>query len=332
MTSTNTMPIQQPLKGAFSRHSFGVFDIVLLLVAVCVWFFAPLYLALATNVVIAAILVLSLNLAMGYGGVEALGQAAFYGVGAYASANYALHVSPEPISGLLAGALVAAIVGAISGLAVLRSRGLTQIMLTLTVATLLLEMGQVLRSVTHGDDGLTGYTNSPVLGLFKFGLSGLTSYWYSMAVLILIYLLCRWLVNSPFGLAIQCIRENPLRMRVLGVPVTRHLIVIYTLSAAIAGVAGALSAQVTQTVGLETLSFNVSANAVIMAVIGGVASLYGAFIGAAFFVVASDRSAAVDPANWLLGLGVALILLVRYAPSGIYGTCRDFMLKRRKND
>lgn len=95
--------------------------------------------------------------------------------------------------------------------------------------------------------------------------------------------------------------------------------------------AGALSAQVTQTVGLETLSFNVSANAVIMGVIGGIGSLYGAFLGAIVFVVASDWAAAVDPANWLLGIGVALILAVRFAPRGLYGTWQTWRGARSRS-
>lgn len=304
---------------AFIRHRFGWLDLVLLLAAFATWYFAPLYLALATNVVIMMILVLSLDLALGYGGIETLGHAAFYGTGGYAAANYALHVSPEPLSGLLAAALAAALVGLVTGIAVMRARGLTQIMLTLTVATLLLELGNVLKSVTRGDDGLTGYVLEPLLGRFEFSLVSSTSYWYALGVLLATYLLAKWIVNSPFGLSIRGIRENPVRMRVLGVPITRRLLLLYTISAAIAGLAGGLAAQVAQTVGMDSLAFLVSANALIMIVLGGVGTLYGAFLGTALFMVVSDRAAALDPANWLLGLGVMLIVVVRFAPFGLYG-------------
>lgn len=311
----------------FSSQRLGWIDAALLVAALLVWWIWPLYLPLAVNVIVMIILVMALDLAMGWGGIDALGHAAFFGIGAYAAANFALHVTQEPFIGLLFGALVAAVLGLVSGLAVLRARGLTQIMLTLTVATLMLELANSLKSLTNGDDGLIGYKIAPVFGIFEFSLRNSTAYWYALGVLVVVYLLCRWIVNSPFGLSIRGMRENPIRMRVLGVPVTRRLLLLYTLSAAFAGVAGALSAQVTLAVGLDSLAFVISANAAIMLILGGAGTLYGAFFGAILFVVVSDRAAALDPSNWLLGLGVLLILMVRFAPDGVYGLLRRFSKK-----
>lgn len=287
--------------------------------AVLVFFIAPKFLSLAATVVTMAIFALSLHLALGEGGIDSLGHAAFFGTGAYAAGLYALHVSPEPLSGLLVAAAAAAAVGLVSGAVILRTRGLTLLMMTLAIASMLHELAGTARSVTGGDDGLTGYRIQPLLGVFPFDMKGQTAYLYGLAVLFLVFLACRVVTASPFGLTIRGIRENPLRMRLLGVPVLRRLVAVYTLSAAVAGVAGGLSAQVTGLVGVDTLTFALSGNVLIMLVLGGARHPYGAILGAAVFVAFSDRAAAIDPVHWLFGLGALMILTVRFAPDGLVG-------------
>jgi branched-chain amino acid transport system permease protein len=301
------------------RSRYGLADVLLLVALIATFFFGQLYLALATAVLIMVVFALSLDLAQGYGGIETLGHAAFFGSGAYAAGLYALHVSPEPISGLVVGALAAAFVGVLSGIAVLRAQGLTQIMLTLACATLLYELANTAKRFTMGDDGLSGYSIAPLLGRFAFDIFGRTAYVYAAVVLIVVYALAKFIVNAPLGLVAQGMRENPVRMRLLGVPVTRRLLLLYALSAAIAGVAGALSAQVNRIVGLDTLGFVLSANVLVMLALGGAGRLYGAIVGAVVFMLASDRAAAIDPTNWLAALGLLLIVVVRFAPEGLAG-------------
>lgn len=308
-----------PVLDGLRRSRYGLADALLLAALVATFVFGQLYLALATAVLIMVIFALSLDLAQGYGGIETLGHAAFFGSGAYAAALYALHVSPEPISGLAVGALAGALVGLLSGIAVLRAQGLTQIMLTLACATLLYELANTLKRFTMGDDGLSGYEVAPLLGLFSFDIFGRTAYLYAAVVLVIVYALAKFVVNSPLGLVAQGIRENPVRMRLLGVPVTKRLLLIYALSAGVAGVAGALSAQVNRIVGLDTLGFVLSANVLVMLALGGAGRLYGAIVGAVVFMIASDRAAALDPTNWLAALGVLLIVVVRFAPEGLAG-------------
>lgn len=307
------------ITASFRRHRFNLLDAALLLLGGLTLVLGDLYLLLGTTVLIMIIFALSLDLALGYGGIESLGHAAFFGIGAYTAGLFAMHVSTDPILGLLVALLVAAFVGLVSGMAILRTAGLTQIMLTLTVATVLLELANVAKTLTAGDDGLTGYDISALFGTFEFDVFGRTGYLYAAAVLILVYALLKWLVNSPFGLTVQGIRENPVRMRMLGVPVRRRLLTVYALSAGIAGIAGALSAQINRIVGLDTLSFTLSANVLVMLALGGTGRLYGAFFGAIVFVLLSDRAAAIDPTNWLAALGVLLILVVRFAPKGLSG-------------
>ncbi|MBF22159.1 MAG: branched-chain amino acid ABC transporter permease [Pusillimonas sp.] len=324
----NTQSNRNLVVGAFRRQRYNLADVALVAAAILTLIFGEYYLALAAMVVIMAIFALSLDLAQGYGGVESLGHAAFFGVGAYAAALYALHVSSEPISGLLVGAIAAGLAGLLSGFAVLRTQGLTQLMLTLAVASLLYELANVAKSITNGDDGLTGYDVDPVLGLFQFDIFGFTGFVYACVVLLLVYALLKKLVNASIGQTAQGIRENQTRMRMLGVPVERRLWLLYTISAAIAGIAGALSAQINRIVGLDSLAFTLSANVLVMLALGGPGRLYGAIFGAILFVLLSDRAAAIDPTNWLAVLGIVLILIVRYAPDGLAGLVSRTVGKR----
>ena len=209
--------------------------------------------------------------------------------------------------------------GLVSGLFVVRARGLTQIMLTLASATMLYELANTAKKITMGDDGLTGYSVAPILGQFSFDIMGRTAFVYGSVVMVVVYALLKHFVNSPLGLVAQGIRENPVRMRLIGVPVYWRLLLVYVIAAAVAGIAGALSAQVNSIVGMDALGFTLSANVLVMLAIGGPGRLYGAFFGAIVFVILSDRAAAIDPTNWLAALGVLLILIVRFAPDGLAG-------------
>jgi branched-chain amino acid transport system permease protein len=309
----------EQLKAAYPGHELGVLDVVIWGVALAAFFLFPSYLSLGTTVLIMILFALSLNMAVGFGGIETLGHAAFFGTGAYGAALYALHVSEEPLSGLLVAGAAAGMIGIVSGVMILRTRGLTLIMLTLAIASMLHEFATTAKAITGGDDGLGGYKISPVLGVFRFDMFGQTGYLYCLAVLALAFIFCRIVANSPFGLTAHGIRENPLRMRLLGIPVNRRLVGLYAFSAVLAGVAGGLSAQVTRIVSVDSLGFIMSGNVLIMLVLGGVGRLYGAFLGAAVYVVFSDRAAAIDPYNWLLAIGVLLILVVRYMPDGLIG-------------
>jgi branched-chain amino acid transport system permease protein len=309
--------VRGSLRQAFAHHRIGLFELLCVLAALATWLFANTYLALATSVLIMAVFALSLDLAQGYTGIETLGHAAFFGSGAYAAGLFAMYVGHDPLVGLAVGALAGASIGVVTGVVVLRVSGLTQIMLTLTCSTLLYELGNVAKSITMGDDGLSGYTVAPLFGRFAFDIYGHTAYLYALGVLAVVYLFARYLVNSPLGLTAQGIRDNPVRMALLGVRVGARRLAMYAIAAALAGVAGALSAQVNNIVALDTLGFTLSANVLVMVALGGPGRLYGAILGAVVFVVLSDRAAALDPANWLAALGIVLILVVRFAPDGL---------------
>jgi branched-chain amino acid transport system permease protein len=147
---------------------------------------------------------------LGYAGIVTLGHAAFFGTGAYTAGILAANGWGEPLSGLLAAALAAGLIGLVSGFVVLRTRGLTLLMQTLVVATLLHEAVNKASSVTGGDDGLQGMDVWPIFGLFRFDLFGRTSFLYCLIVLFLCLLVARCIVHSPFGRSLTGIRENVL--------------------------------------------------------------------------------------------------------------------------
>ena len=212
---------------------------------------------------------------------------------------------------------------------ILRTKGLSLVMLTLAVAAVLREIANSARSLTMGDDGLSGYSIKPILGLFPFDIGGRTAFIYALIVLGLLTVVARRIVNSVFGLSLRGIRDNSVRSSFLGIANLRHLCSLYAMAAAIAGCAGALSAQIIGIVGLDSFSFLLSGNVMVALVIGGVGTLYGAFIGSILFVVVSDRAAAVDPVNWLFALGFGLMLLVYFAPKGVMGSLSERAARRR---
>ena len=319
-------------RAGFARHGHWLLDLLPFLVAVLVYVFGGRYLALSIQVMIQIIFALSLDLALGYGGIDSLGHVAFFGMGAYAAGLFAMHVSSQPLLGLCVAALAGALTGLITGPLVLRTRGLTLVMLTLAVATMIQQLANAagMKPITGGADGLFGFEIAPLFGVFPFDLYDHTAYWYALAAVAFVFIICKIVVNSPFGLTIRGIRENPVRMRMLGVNVTVRLVTLYCISGALAAIGGAISAQVTKLVGLDSLAFLLSGNALVMLILGGTGSLYGAIIGATIFVVLSDRAAAIDPFNWLFAIGAVLILAVRFAPQGVVGLITGAWQRRQR--
>ena len=288
----------------------------------------PDYLALGAQILIAVLFALSLDLILGYAGIVTLGHAAFFGVGAYVAGLLAAHGWSEPISGLAVAGIAAGLVGLVSGAIILRTQGLSLLMLTLVIAVMLQEIANKASTITGGADGLQGMAVAPVLGLFSFDLFGRTAYFYCLAVLFLCWLAARRLVHSPFGRSLTGIRENEDRMHAIGSPVFLRRLTIYAISAALAGIAGALLAQTTQFVALEVLSFERSGTILIILILGGVGRLYGAFVGAPLYMIAQDRFAQQDPVYWYFWIGLLLVLVVVFARGGVLGIA-DRILSRR---
>jgi branched-chain amino acid transport system permease protein len=203
------------------------------------------------------------------------------------------------------------------------------IMMTLGLGLLLFEAANKASWLTGGADGLQGVHTWQLLGIFKFDLYGYTAYTYSLIVLFLLFLVCRRLTNSPFGLALRGIRENLTRMRAIGATSRSHLRTIYTISAAIAGIAGGLLTQTTETVSLGVVDFQRSADVLVILVLGGAGRLYGGLIGAIIFMVARDQFSGINPQYWYFPIGALLIAVVLFLPNGIIGGLSRIVAMRR---
>jgi branched-chain amino acid transport system permease protein len=294
-------------------------EIALLVAGIALYMAMPDDLGFATRILIAILFTLSLDFVLGYAGIVTLGHAAMFGAGAYAAGIFAIRFFADPTTGLLVGAAAGALVAGLSAPLVLRSQGLTSVMITLAVAQLLQEVASKARTLTGGDDGLSGILPSRLLGVFEFDFVGRTGFWYALGVLVLCFALLRRLAHSPFGLTCVGIREDRTRMLALGSPVAGILTRAYMVGGAIAGVAGALSAQITQVVGLHSLSLALSAETLVMLVLGGTGRLWGAVVGAAVFLMVHHYAAAIDPFRWMLVIGVMLLLVVLVLRGGIWG-------------
>lgn len=281
------------------------------------WFLFPDHRPFGAQIMVMILFALSLDLVLGYAGIVTLGHGAFFGIGAYAAGLLAVHGWHEPLTGLVAAALVAGVVGLATGAVILRTRGLALLMLTLVVLFMVHEIANKASAVTGGADGLQGMRVDPLLGTWRFDLFGRTAYVYCAAALFLAWLTARRVVHSPFGRALTGIRENVTRMHAIGTPVRRRLVAIYALSAAMAGLAGGLLAQTTKFVGLNTLGFELSGGVLIMLVLGGVGWLYGAFVGAPLYMIAQDLLAKLDPVYWFFWIGLLLVLRASLAARGL---------------
>ena len=288
------------------------------LAAAAVYFLAPSYLPLGAYVLIIILFALSLDLLVGYAGIVTLGHAAYFGVGAYVAGILAVRYSGDPLLGLAAAGVVAALFGLASGAVLLRTEGLALLMLTLAVVSIVFEIANKWTAVTGGADGLN-VRIEPLLGLFRFDMHGRTAYLYCLAVLAACWWLVRTLVASPFGCALVGSRESEARMHAIGAPVYRRRLCAFTISAGLAGMAGALLTQTTQFVGLSAVSFELSGEILVMLVLGGMRRMYGAFVGPLVYLTARDYLAKQSPEYWMLGIGVLLILIVMFARGGILG-------------
>jgi branched-chain amino acid transport system permease protein len=312
------------------RHRLRAWEPIPWVLALAFFFAFPKHLGFGTELLITILFALSLDLVLGYAGIVTLGHAAFFGAGAYTVGMLAKHgVWHEPITGLVAASCVAAAIGLGSGVVLLRTRGLTLLMLTLCTMALLEEAANVGHEYTGGFDGLDSLVIRPLFGLFAFDpLYPRTQYLYVLAVLFVCVLLVRTLVYSPFGQSVTGIRENMLRMHAVGAPVRRRLLACYTLSAAIAGIAGGIWAQANAYVNLGTLSLDRAATVVIILVLGGYGRLYGAFVGAVAYMALSHFLSKLYPTAWQLGLGLVLVAIALFAKNGILGIAESLFRRR----
>ena len=314
-------------------HKVRITEILYWVAAALIFFLFPNDLSFATSVLVSAIFVLSLDLILGFAGIISLGHALFFGFGAYVTGLATFIGWQEPITGALLGGFSAAVLAALTGPIVLRLNGMALIMVTLALNAVAFEAANKLTWLTGGDDGLFGITVSPLFGIFPWTMFSYTAYWYVLGWAFVLFFIARTVIASPFGVAIQGIRENSQRMRLIGTPVLHKLIGVYVMSGFIAGVAGALSAQTTKFVGLAVLSVDTSVGALVMLVLGGVGRLYGGPVGTTVYMIVQHYASEWSPYQWMFVIGALLTSVVMFARGGILGISDEIWqrLNRRWN-
>lgn len=285
--------------------------------------YSAYYLNLATWIIIFSLFAAALDLALGYGGLVSFGHAGFFGLGAYAAALTLRHLAASLWLPLVLGVLAAAALAALVGWFAVRSRGVYLAMLTFAFAQLFYEVAIKWVSLTGGSDGLPGGPR-PVLAL-----AGVTldlgdrrhMYWVVLLLVSAGFLLARRIVASPFGHALLAIRESEERAAAIGIDVDRHKRLALVMSGALSGLAGVLFALHQNFVSPELLYFALSGEVVIIAVLGGMGTLYGAIVGAVIAVGLKEvLSTWTD--NWLVVLGALYVMCVMWFPQGLVRLAR----------
>jgi branched-chain amino acid transport system permease protein len=316
-TQSDTIAAAPPAGGRWLRDGIGLLLIVAA-GAAGYWLF-PDNLALLTRIVAVALLVLSLDLIVGYCGVASLGQAALFGAGAYAAGIACVNGVTEPLTLVLIGAAAGAVAGLVMGTIMLRAHGLAQLVLSIAIVQLFHEAANKASAYTGGSDGLSGLTVSPLFGVFEFDLWGQTAYLFGFTLLVVVFIALKFIVASPFGMLCRGIRQDPVRIGAMGAFVFPVLLKMFVISGAVAGTGGALAAISTQVVGLDSVSFELSANALVMLVLGGLGTLYGALVGTVIFMGFEHVVSAINPFHWMTMVGALLIAVVLAAPRGLSG-------------
>jgi branched-chain amino acid transport system permease protein len=298
-------------------RALGVAALVAL--AVVPWVLARHQLSILTDLLIFGLFALSLDLILGYTGMVSFGHAAYFGLGAYGSALVLIHFAqPVPVA-LLAGALLAAVVALPVGWLSTRATGIYFAMLTLAFAQFLYTVAYKWRDLTGGSDGITGV---PKTGLVWGGpsLASPRAFYFVVAVSVVLSLVaCRALVSSPFGRALQAIRENERRFVALGRDARPFKIVVFVIAALFAGLAGALFAPFRGFASPEVMFWVLSGQGLMMVVMGGVGTLVGPIVGAMVFILIQEILSSYTE-HWMIFTGAVFILMVIFLPGGLVGT------------
>lgn len=333
--------------------------IVVALAAAPFLFPGPKSLAVAAKILVFVILVASYDLLLGYTGIVSFAHTMFFGIGAYGVAIASVRMEAgwlAVLTGTAAGLAVSLVFALIIGLASLRVRAIFYAMITLAVAAAFQTLVSQLSDLTGGEDGLNFKVPQALRPAFRplseplFGVNidgRIITYYLIAAVCVALFLMLLRIVNSPFGRVLQAIRENPFRAEAIGYRTVLYRSLSNLLAAAFATLAGALYALWLRYNGPDTsLSFEIMLNILLMVVIGGMGTMYGAVIGASLFVFAQsylqdalhvihDAVGSVaplallfEPDRWLLWLGILFVLSVYYFPTGVAGRLRELTRPR----
>jgi branched-chain amino acid transport system permease protein len=281
-----------------------------------------IYPPVAMDIAAWALFAAAVDLLLGYGGLLSFGHAAFWGTSAYTTGLIALHTGlPFPVA-IVGGALAAAVLAVPIGYLSVRLSGIYFAMVTLAFAQMVYFIVNQWRGVTGGENGLQGIPRE----LFGLDLSDPFVFYYAGLPFVLFGLLAVWrIVHSPFGQVLMSIRDNPSRARALGYPVDRYRLLAFVLSAALAGLGGGVFAISHGFASLHDVYWTTSGQAVMMVVLGGIGTLWGAVLGAALIVSLNDYLATAGFEETGIVTGLIFVVIVLLFRKGLWGTARDLL-------
>jgi len=287
------------------------------------------YQALAINILIFGLFAVGFNLLFGYTGLLSFGHAAFLGVGSYLTGIAMVHFNMPWGLAVLLGVASAALVGVVMGFLAIRTRGIYFSMVTLALAQIVYYAFYKAERWTGGENGLRGIQvpQMEVFGLTLDFLNPNTKYYVILAFVAVALWFVSRLLNSPFGAVIEAVRENEKRAAACGYDVARTKLLVFVISAAICGLAGALRALHLSVVPIESLHYLLSGQAVMMCLLGGMGTFFGPFIGAGVFLTLEDVVTTLTK-HWMAIVGAVFMFFVLFFPAGIWGT---FMKKLEKS-
>jgi branched-chain amino acid transport system permease protein len=296
------------------------------------WVWNPYHLHTLIMAGIFAVLALSLNLLLGYTGQLSLGHAAFFGIGAYATALLTVKLDCSPWLGLLAATALPAVAGLFIGRLALKLRGAYFVLLTISFAGVISLVSVNWMALTNGPLGLPGVPPVTIAlpGLPAISLRSKGAYYYLvLAAVLLAYLLCLGLIRSRVGRALVALRENEALAQSVGIDGTHYLVLAAVISAGLAGLAGGLYAHYTRFVSPEVFLFSYTVTMVIMVVAGGKGTLAGPVVGAVIFTLLPEALRALTSWQWqMLLYGVLLIAVLFFMPRGIVPTLQAWAERR----
>jgi len=293
-----------------------------------------LYTYIGVEVLIWIIFALGFNLLLGYSGLPSFGHGAYLGIGGYAFGWFQFHLLENLWLGLVFAIIITAILGGISALLVSHRRGIYFGLLTLAIGQVFFFIASKWTTLTGGEDGMLNIQRLPAdFGIVSFSLQDNTALYYFIFGVFVVTVIVLWrLTHSPFGKVIRAIKQNELRVGFLGYNVYLYKWGVFTISCAVAGLAGAMLAMAQEGAYVQVMSLQWSGIVVLMTLVGGgMVSFWGAVIGAVVFFLARDLLGTYTEA-WLLWYGLMFMVLVMFKPEGIAGMWGDLVraLERRR--
>jgi branched-chain amino acid transport system permease protein len=289
-----------------------------------------LYQYIGVEILIWMIYALGYNLLLGYTGLPSFGHGAFFGVGAYAFGLVQLNWMENLWLGLLAAIVTGIVAGGLVALFLARKRGIYFALLSIAFGQIFWFTSMKLHNITGGEDGLLNIPRPKLdLGFISFSLNSNTEFYLFLSLLFFIVVVLLWrLIQSPFGKAIKAIKQNENRMTYIGYNVFLIKWVVFTLSTAIAALAGGLFAMAQESAYPDVMSLHASAFVVMMTLIGGgFVSFWGPVVGALVYFLARDILGSMTE-TWLLWYGLMFMAVVLFKPEGICGIWQDLMKKK----